>query len=156
MAPMTEAFVRSIEDFAAREGIEVVAFEKGQRKEEVAQAYRRRFPVREGVLFIGKAQERARVMRTQRRRNPQTGASYAWLVSSTTMVNHYYFYAVDEDFGPFFLKSCSYFPYNVQRQAVPERARVRQAPARQARHRPRGGRQRDRGVRQAGAPPAAV
>ena len=28
------------------------------------------------------------------------------------MVNHYYFYCVDSDFGPFFIKLCSYFPYN--------------------------------------------
>jgi hypothetical protein len=30
------------------------------------------------------------------------------------MVNHYYFYCVDGDFGPFFLKFCSYFPYNAK------------------------------------------
>jgi hypothetical protein len=30
------------------------------------------------------------------------------------MVNHYYFYCVDEDFGPFFVKFCSYFPYNAK------------------------------------------
>src|SRR5665647_178696 len=30
------------------------------------------------------------------------------------MVNHYYFYCVDEDFGPFFIKFCSYFPYNAK------------------------------------------
>jgi hypothetical protein len=30
------------------------------------------------------------------------------------MVNHHYFYAVDRDFGPFFLKFCSYFPYNAK------------------------------------------
>ena len=30
------------------------------------------------------------------------------------MVNHFYFYAVDADFGPFFLKFCSYFPYNAK------------------------------------------
>ena len=29
-------------------------------------------------------------------------------------VNHYYFYCVDENFGPFFLKFCSYFPYNAK------------------------------------------
>jgi hypothetical protein len=28
------------------------------------------------------------------------------------MVNQYYFYCVDQDFGPFFIKFCSYFPYN--------------------------------------------
>ena len=30
------------------------------------------------------------------------------------MVNHYYFYCIDEDFGPFFLKFCTYFPYNAK------------------------------------------
>ena len=30
------------------------------------------------------------------------------------MVNHYYFYCVDRDFGPFFIKFCSYFPYNAK------------------------------------------
>ena len=30
------------------------------------------------------------------------------------MVNQFYFYAVDDDFGPFFLKFCSYFPYNAK------------------------------------------
>jgi hypothetical protein len=30
------------------------------------------------------------------------------------MVNNYYFYAVDRDFGPFFLKFCSYFPFNAK------------------------------------------
>ena len=30
------------------------------------------------------------------------------------MVNHFYFYCVDADFGPFFLKFCSYFPYNAK------------------------------------------
>jgi hypothetical protein len=30
------------------------------------------------------------------------------------MVNHYDFYCVDCDFGPFFVKFCSYFPYNAK------------------------------------------
>jgi len=30
------------------------------------------------------------------------------------MVNHFYFYCVDADFGPFFLKFCSYFPFNAK------------------------------------------
>ena len=33
------------------------------------------------------------------------GRSYAWIVKSTALVNHYYFYCVDRDFGPFFLSS---------------------------------------------------
>ena len=30
------------------------------------------------------------------------------------MVNHYYFYILDRDFGPLFIKFCSYFPYNAK------------------------------------------
>ena len=30
------------------------------------------------------------------------------------MVNHFYFYCLDDDFGPFFLKFCSYFPYTAK------------------------------------------
>jgi hypothetical protein len=113
VAPMTEAFVREVDRFAADQGVEVVHFRKGQRKDEVTQEYLERFEGREGVLYIGKAQEKARVVRTERRRNARTGASYPWIVDSTAMVNHVYFYCVDEDFGPFFLKFCTYFPYNL-------------------------------------------
>ncbi len=63
---------------------------------------------------MGKAQEKTAVFRTERRRHPDTGKSYAWIVRSTAMVNHYYFYGVDRDFGPFFIKFCSYFPYNAK------------------------------------------
>ena len=83
-------------------------------KDEVTQRYLRRFTKSEGVLYVGKAQEKARVMRTERRRSRRTGGTYPWIVDSTAMVNHYYFYCVDEDFGPFFLKFCSYFPYNAK------------------------------------------
>jgi hypothetical protein len=35
-------------------------------------------------------------------------------VRSTAMVNHFYFYGVDGDFGPFFLKFGTYFPYTAK------------------------------------------
>ena len=112
--PMTEAFVSNIEQFVNREGIDLITFAKGQRKDDVTQKYLQRFNMREGVLYVGKAQEKARVMRTERRRSRRTGGTYPWIVESTAMVNHYYFYCVDEDFGPLFLKFCSYFPYNAK------------------------------------------
>ena len=52
--------------------------------------------------------------RTQRRYNPATGGSYAWLVRSTAFINFFYFYCVDADFGPFFLKFSTYFPYTAK------------------------------------------
>jgi hypothetical protein len=112
VAPMSDAFVRNIEQFVAAEDLDLIVFQKNQRKDEVTQKRIRKFKKNEGVLYVGKAQEKARVMRTERRRCSRTGATYPWIVESTAMVNHYYFYCVDEDFGPFFLKFCSYFPYN--------------------------------------------
>jgi hypothetical protein len=114
MAEMTRPFIAAIEAFAFREKVPLIAFEKGQRKDELAQEYLVKFPHREGVLFVGKAQEKAMVVRTVSRKNPDTGRTYPWLMKSTAMVNHYYFYCVDKDFGPFFIKFCSYFPYNAR------------------------------------------
>src|SRR5438105_9297552 len=108
---MTKAFVHSIEAFAQSASIPLIAFEKDTRKEELAAEYRAKFTGTEGILFIGKAQEKVKTFRTVGRRDPATGASYPWLVKTTAMVNQYYFYGIDEDFGPFFLKLSSYFPY---------------------------------------------
>ena len=44
----------------------------------------------EGVLFIGKAQKRARVQRTECHPDPATGNTYLWMGASTAMVNLYY------------------------------------------------------------------
>lgn len=114
MAPMTHAFVKALEDFIKREKIAVVRFGKGQRKDEVTAEYLKQFHQEEGILYIGKAQEKVSVFRTEKRRNPVTGQSYPWIVHSTALVNQYYIYAVDRDFGPFFLKFSSYFPYNAR------------------------------------------
>lgn len=114
MDPISKAFIAALEAFVAAHGVPLITFEKGQRKDDVMAAHLARFTGEEGVLFVGKAQEKARVVRTERRRNPHTGQPYPWLVPSTAMVNHYYIYAVDRDFGPFFLKFCSYFPYNAK------------------------------------------
>jgi hypothetical protein len=114
MAPISRRFVEQLEDFAKREGVDVVTFGKADRKDDIAHDFLARFQGEEGVLFIGKAQEKAFVIRTERGRNPRTGASYAWLVKRTAMVNQYYIYGVDRDFGPFFLKFCSYFPFNAK------------------------------------------
>ena len=114
MDPITKAFIAQMEQFAKQEKVPVVTFQKGQRKDDVAAGYREKFTAGEGVLFIGKAQEKTPVFRTERRRNDQTGATYPWLVRSTAMVNHFYVYCMDGDFGPFFLKFCTYFPYNAK------------------------------------------
>src|SRR5258708_27413168 len=68
VAPMSARFVQAIERFVATEALDLVTFAKGQRKDDVAQQYRASFTGEEGVLFVGKAQEKARVFRTEKRR----------------------------------------------------------------------------------------
>jgi hypothetical protein len=113
MGVMTNAFLQQVDDFVGQHSIPVVPFRKGQRKDDVAAEYRARFPGHEGVLFLGKAQEKANVFRTERRTG-ESGKKYAWIVKSSTPVNQFYFYCIDDDFGPFFLKFCTYFPYNAK------------------------------------------
>jgi hypothetical protein len=110
VAPMSDRFVKAIERFVTTERIDLVTFEKGQRKDDLAQQYLAGFEGEEGVLFVGKAQEKASVFRTEKRLDAQ-GKKYPWIIRSTAMVNHYYVYIVDKDFGPLFIKFCSYFPY---------------------------------------------
>jgi hypothetical protein len=114
MAPMSTAFIAAVERFVEQEQIPLITFTKGQRKDDIAQRYHARSSGTEGIRFVGKAQEKTSVFRTEKRRNPETGQTYPWIVRSTAMVNHYYFYGFDDDFGPFFIKFCSYFPYNAK------------------------------------------
>lgn len=92
MDPISKTFVASIHRFARDQGVPVVAFEKGQRKDDVAHEYLAEFKAAgrsEGVLFVGVAQEKTRVFRTEKRRNLVTGAPYPWIVRSTGVVNHF-------------------------------------------------------------------
>lgn len=114
MEPISTAFIEAIEQFARSEQIPMITFHKGERKDDIAAQIRKEFDREEGVVFIGKAQEKSTVFRTEKRTNPQSGQKYPWIVASTAMVNQYYFYIVDRDFGPLFLKFCSYFPYNAK------------------------------------------
>lgn len=114
VAPLSRKFVERIEKFAEEQGVDLLRFEKGQRKDDVAQEYLRRFEGEEGVLFIGKAQEKVGVFRTQKRWSAETGRSYPWITRGTALPNQYYFYLVDRDFGPMFIKFSSYFPYTAK------------------------------------------
>ena len=114
MSRMTRAFVGAVEKFSDEQGVPIIPFEKGVRKEDVFHEHLKHFEADQGVVLIGKAQEKATVYRTIKRRCETTGKTYPWLMKSTAMVNHYYFYCVDKEFGPFFIKFCSYFPYNAK------------------------------------------
>src|ERR1700722_16566339 len=114
MDPISKSFITAVERFADQEQIPLITFVKGQRKDDIAKEYHAHFHRTEGIVFVGKAQEKTSVFGTEKRKNPNTGQKYPWIVRRTAMVNHFYFYGLDEDFGPFFLEICTYSPYNAK------------------------------------------
>ena len=116
LAKITDRFTAAVRRFAGDQRIPWVDFAKGQRKDDVLHEHLAAFEAAgrtEGVLFIGRAQEKTALFRTEKRRD-RDGRSYPWIVKTTGLVNHFYVYCADGDFGPFFLKFCSYFPYNAK------------------------------------------
>jgi hypothetical protein len=92
LEPISQDFIAGLYRFARDQGVPIVDFVKGQRKDDVAHQFLAELEGDEGVLFVGTAQEKAPVFRTEKRRNPATGATYPWIVRTTAMVNHFYIY----------------------------------------------------------------
>jgi hypothetical protein len=110
----TQAFLREVERLAETAGIPLIHFERGQRKEAIAQPHldAAQTAGREGVVLIGLAQERASVFRPPPKRGRVVGRYAATRASA--YVNHVYFYLWDRDFGGAFLKVCTYAPWSVR------------------------------------------
>lgn len=112
MQKMSQQFVHDIHSFVKHNGIDLVRFKKGERKDDETQRrLRADADDTERVLYVGKAQEKNSAFRMNRRTNPDTGEKYPWLYRGSVNCNQYYFYLFDEDFGPMFIKMSSYFPY---------------------------------------------
>ena len=109
---MTERYRNAVKNFAKQHEIPMIQFERGQRKDDIAATYRAQFESHEGVFLVGVAQERASAFKAKKRTYEQAvGFDYT---RQSVFVNHYYFYFLDEDFGPAFIKVCSYAPYAVK------------------------------------------
>ena len=90
LGQITDRFSRAVQRFARQHQIPWVDFVKGQRKDEVMAEHLAGFPKTEGVVFIGRAQEKTPMFRTEKRRHAD-GHAYPWIVRSTGVVNHFYF-----------------------------------------------------------------
>ena len=114
MAPISRAFVEAIETYAKVHQVPVLTFAKGQRKDDVVAPYIRQVVGQEGIVVIGKAQEKTTTFRTTKGHGSRSQDRWPRLLRTTAMVNQYYFYGWDADFGPFFFKFSSYFPYTAK------------------------------------------
>jgi hypothetical protein len=90
LAAITDRYVKQVHAFAEAHHIAWVDFAKGQRKDDVMAEQLASFTAAEGVVFIGRAQEKTNLFRTEKRRNA-AGQAYPWIVKSTGLVNHFYF-----------------------------------------------------------------
>ena len=113
LKPRHDRFVAAVEQFAARQHLEIVPFERGESKDVRVAKDRARFTAREGVVFIGVAQEKMRSFKAHRRQGKGHTPVFDFSRQSVA-VNHYYFYVHDPDWGPAFVKIGTYLPYPVK------------------------------------------
>jgi hypothetical protein len=110
LGKVTQRFRDQVQAFATENEIPLLHFERGERKDDRANQMRRERGVRGEVVFIGVAQEKAKTF--SGRKVPEKGANwFDYTRDKTVCVNHYYFYVDDEEFGPAFVKVCSYAPW---------------------------------------------
>jgi hypothetical protein len=109
LGQVTERFREAVKAKAEREGIPIYQFCHKERKDNVANRIRRQRQVRDEVVFIGVAQEKAQAFSGKK-----ISAQFEFTRDKTVYVNHYYFYVDDADFGPLFLKICSYAPWGIK------------------------------------------
>ena len=106
---VSERFREAVKTQAEREDIPVYQFQHKERKDDIANNYRRQRAVREGIVFIGVAQEKAQAFNGKK-----VNGQFEFNRDKAVYVNHYYFYIDDEDFGPLFIKVCSYAPWGTK------------------------------------------
>jgi hypothetical protein len=110
-----DRFRAAVARFAKTDQIPLVRFGKDQRKAEVMRPYLEAAQAagRPGVVAVGVAQEFQRVFSgyDRGRADGQPGPPRYGFEKAERRVSCYYFYVWDADFGPGFVKLCSYFPY---------------------------------------------
>jgi hypothetical protein len=111
-------FRKAVTEFAAEGDIPVIRFAKGDRKLEVMRPHLDRLARGggTGVAAIGVAQEFQRVFTGTTYHCDEGGGGVPRFgyAKADRRVNAYYFYLVDEVFGPAFIKVCAYFPYPIK------------------------------------------
>lgn len=112
LPPFTQSFRKAVEKYAKEQDLSIVDFAKGEDKDEKARTHLARFKQKQGVVLIGKAQEKALGYKAQKSKK----GTRVWFEYSRQSLNvtYYYFYILDEDFGLFFIKVCTYFPFDVK------------------------------------------
>jgi hypothetical protein len=109
LGQITEKFREAVKAMAEQQQVPFYQFGHKERKDDVANQMRRQRGVKDGIVFIGVAQEKAQAFQGKK-----INGQFEFTRDKTVYVNHYYFYIDDADFGPLFLKVCSYAPWGTK------------------------------------------
>ena len=109
LGQITEKFRESVKALAEREEIPIYQFDHKERKDDIANLFRQQRSIRDGIVLVGVAQEKAQAFQGKK-----VDGSFQFRRDKTVYVNHYYFYIDDADFGPLFIKVCSYAPWGTK------------------------------------------
>ncbi len=115
MEKIGTAFRMAVDRFATDNKIPVLRFGKHDRKIDVIRPYlaRQARTGRSGVAAIGIAQEFQNVFASAQRKG-DNGIPWFSFFKADRRVTCFYFYLWDPDFGPAFIKICTYFPYPIK------------------------------------------
>ena len=107
-------YVDAIDRFRLQQDIPIVRFKKGEVKEHIAREYFKRAERngRFGVVLIGVAQEKTSAWRGWRDGGPDGHPHFEYRRQSI-FPNNYYFYILDPEWGPAFIKTIAYAPWPV-------------------------------------------
>src|SRR6202790_4403691 len=91
LGQVSERFRESVKALAERKDIPVHKFDHKERKDDIANNFRRQRQVRDGIVFIGVAQEKAQTFSGKK-----VNGRFEFDRDKPVYVNHYYFYIDDE------------------------------------------------------------
>ena len=112
-----DGYVRDVEKYAKENKIPLEKFPKGVRKEEHVRPLFEKAMAEghTGVVFIGRAQEKARSYRgVLTAEGKATGQPWFAFRPCEVFVTWFYFYILDPEFGPCFIKICTYVPFTAR------------------------------------------
>ena len=111
-----ERLVAQLDGVVASSGVPVVRFKPGERKEDIARPYQDEAAAagHPGLVLVGKAQERTSSWRgfvDASHASHRPGHPHISWRRMSSVPDHWYFYFADDQWGPAFIRMCSYAPY---------------------------------------------
>ena len=99
LGQVTEKFREAVKGMAERQRIPVYQFAHKERKDDVANRFRQQRGIRDGIVFVGVAQEKAQAFQGRK-----VDGQFQFTRDKTVYMNHYHFYIGDAHFGPLLIK----------------------------------------------------